>query len=60
MTKKVCRKCKIVVSGNECIICKGKDFSESSKGRIAVLDVNNSVVAEKLDIKVKGEYAIKV
>jgi len=58
MTKKACINCKIVVSGNECPLCKGKDFSETLKGRIYIFDTN-SQVAQKLEFKLKGEYAIK-
>ena len=58
--KKVCKKCKIFVKGNECPICKGNQFSESWRGRIAILDAEKSEIASKLDIRVKGEYAIKV
>ncbi len=58
--KKVCKRCKIVVKGGECPICKGNQFSENWNGRIYVLDPNKSEIAQKIDIKVKGEYAIKV
>ncbi|MBI2671231.1 DNA-directed RNA polymerase subunit E'' [Candidatus Woesearchaeota archaeon] len=58
--KKVCRKCRIFVTGNECPICKGNDFSESWKGRIYIINPEKSEIAKKTDIKVKGEYAIKI
>lgn len=58
--KKVCKKCKLFVEGNECPICKGNQFSTSWQGRFYVLDVNNSEIAKKAGITVKGEYAIKV
>ena len=58
--KKVCRKCKIFVRGNECPICKGSNFSENWKGKIIVVDAERSEIAKKIGIKVKGEYAIKV
>lgn len=58
--KKVCKKCRIFVTGNECPICKGTDFSENFKGRLYIIDANKSEIAKKLDIKVKGEYAIKI
>lgn len=58
--KKVCKKCKLFVEGNECPICKGNQFSTSWQGRLYVLDVNNSEIAKKAGITVKGEYAIKV
>jgi len=60
MKKKVCKKCKIFVSGNECPICKGNQFSTNWQGRINILDVENSDIAKKIGIKVNGEYAIKV
>ena len=60
MPKKVCKKCKIFVKGDSCPICKGNQFTTTWQGRINILDVNKSMIAEKVDIKEKGEYAIKV
>ncbi len=60
MKKKVCKKCKLFVEGNECPICKGNQFSTNWQGRLAILDPNKSIIAKKLQIKAKGEYAIKV
>jgi DNA-directed RNA polymerase subunit E" len=58
--KKVCKKCKIFVTGNECPVCKGNQFSNNWQGRITILDPEKSAIAKKIGIKVKGEYAIKV
>lgn len=60
MKKKVCRKCKIFVEGNECPLCHGNEFTESWQGRLYIIDTNKSDIADKIKIKVKGEYAIKV
>ena len=60
MKKKVCRKCKLFVEGSECPICKGNQFSTNWQGRIHILDSNKSFIAGKMEIKNKGEYAIKV
>lgn len=60
MKKKACKKCKLFVTGETCPICKGNQFSENWQGRIIILDPVKSIVAQKLDIKTKGEYAIKV
>jgi DNA-directed RNA polymerase subunit E" len=57
--KKVCKKCKIFVSGNKCPICEGNKFTDNWKGKIVILDSIKSEIAAKLEIKVKGEYAIK-
>jgi len=58
--KKVCKDCKVFVKGSECPICKKNQFSESWTGRINVVDVNKSEIAQKIGIKVKGEYVLKV
>ncbi len=60
MKKKVCRRCKIFVEGEECPLCKGDSFSTNWKGRLYIVDANNSLIANKINIKVKGEYAIKI
>ena len=58
--KKACKKCKMLVEGNQCPGCKGNSFSANWQGRLFVNDVKNSMVAEKINITIKGEYAIKV
>ena len=58
--KKACTKCKIFVDGSECPLCKGSQFSTNWKGRVYIIDPNKSMIAEKIDIKVKGDYVIKV
>ena len=60
MKKKVCKKCKLFVDGNECPLCKGNRFSTNWQGRMYILDSNKSIIANKIEVTVKGEYAIKV
>ena len=60
MKKKVCKKCKLFTANDTCPICKGNDFASSWKGRIIIEDPEKSEIAQKLGIKVKGEYAIKI
>ena len=59
MKKKVCKKCKLFVEGSICPVCKGNQFSVNWQGRLYIVDANKSMIANKIDIKVKGEYAIK-
>lgn len=59
MKKKVCKSCKLFVEGPQCPICKSKQFSTNWQGRLHIIDANKSMIANKIDIKVKGEYAIK-
>jgi DNA-directed RNA polymerase subunit E" len=58
--KKACKKCKLFVEGEICKVCGSTNFTTSWQGRLFVKDVEKSMIAEKVEIKVKGEYAIKV
>lgn len=59
MKKKVCKTCRVFVEGGECSICKGTNFSTNWQGRLSVTNVEKSKIAQKLEIKQKGEYAVK-
>ena len=58
--RKVCKKCRLFVEGATCPICSGNQFGDNWKGRIYIADPNRSEIAQKVGLKVKGEYAIKV
>jgi len=58
--KKCCKTCKIFFDGNECPLCKKNQSTTNWKGRLYVLDAKKSMISEKIGIKEKGEYAIKV
>jgi len=58
--KKACRKCKLFVDGDTCPNCGSNSFTNSWQGRLFVSDANKSMIAGKIGITVKGEYAIKV
>lgn len=58
--KKVCKKCKLFVKGNECPNCHGTDFYTTWKGRIIILDPAKSEIAKKMGVDKVGEYAIRV
>jgi RNA polymerase subunit RPABC4/transcription elongation factor Spt4 len=58
--KKACKKCKLFVEGDTCPNCKISNFTTSWQGRLFITDVENSLIAKEIGIKVKGEYAIKV
>ncbi|MBI2499188.1 DNA-directed RNA polymerase, subunit E'' [Candidatus Woesearchaeota archaeon] len=59
-TKKVCKKCKLFVTGPQCPICHGNEFTDNWKGKLVILDPTKSEIAKKIGINAKGEYAIKV
>jgi len=58
--KKSCKRCKMLVEGSTCPACGSDSFSTSWQGRIFIHDAQHSLIAEKVNLKTKGEYAIKV
>lgn len=59
-SKKACKKCKLLVEGSVCPICKGNQFVDNWKGRLIICNPDKSIIAQKVGLKVKGEYAVKV
>ena len=57
--EKACKLCNAIYEGDKCPKCGAKEASESFKGRIVVLNPEKSEIAKKLNIKDKGNYAIK-
>lgn len=57
---KACRECKILTEENVCPICKSTELSEDYSGLLIVLDPENSIMAEKMEIKEAGRYALKI
>lgn len=57
--KKVCKKCKIAIEGEKCPICQGTEFTSSWKGKIIILNKEESEIAKKLKIEKEGTYAIR-
>jgi RNA polymerase subunit RPABC4/transcription elongation factor Spt4 len=57
---KACKICKkIYDSGEKCPRCSSKESTEGFKGRVYVLNSEKSEIAKNLDIKEKGNFAIK-
>ena len=57
---KVCKRCKRFVLGPTCPACNTGEFSRSWKGVVYISDPNGSEVADVLEIKAPGKYAIWV
>jgi DNA-directed RNA polymerase subunit E" len=57
--KNACKRCKLLFEGSTCPMCKSDGVTSSWQGKIYINDANQSMIAEKINIKVKGEYAIK-
>ena len=58
--EKACKICnRIYESGEKCPDCDSKESTESFKGRVIVINPEKSEIAQKLNIKKKGNFAIK-
>lgn len=59
-TEKACKSCKTIFEGtNKCPKCGSDLFTDSFKGKLIVLNPEQSEVAQNLKIKEKGKYAIR-
>ena len=59
MPEKACRSCNLLSAGPVCPACKSANLSDDWSGLIIVLDIK-SEIAEKMNIKATGRYAIRV
>ncbi|HDR53067.1 MAG TPA: hypothetical protein ENN60_00100 [archaeon] len=57
---KACRKCRLLVKGNNCPACQGTDLSPTWAGLVEIIDLEKSEVAKKMKASVPGKYALKV
>ncbi|OYT40340.1 MAG: DNA-directed RNA polymerase subunit E'' [Candidatus Altiarchaeales archaeon ex4484_43] len=56
---RACRKCHRLTEGDVCPVCAGPT-SQYWSGYLAILDPDKSEIAKKMNMKVPGEYALKV
>lgn len=58
---KACRDChKMVEIGKAVCTCGSNSISSDWNGYVAIIDVEGSEIAEKLEISKAGKYALKV
>lgn len=58
--QKACKLCNTIFeSGEKCPKCGAKEYAEMFKGRIVILNPEKSEVAQKINLKEKGNFAIK-
>lgn len=56
---KACKICRTIHEEEKCPKCNSKENTESFKGRIIVVNPEKSEIAQKLNLKEKGNFAIK-
>ena len=58
--RRACRNCKIIIEENICSICRGTDLSDDYSGLLVVLEPEGSQMAQQMEIKKEGRYALKI
>lgn len=58
--KKACKKCRTIYTGAKCPKCGSEEAADTFKGKVVVLNPEQSEIAKNLKIKEKGEYAIRI
>ena len=59
--EKACRDChRIIEPGKAVCACGSNSMSQDWSGYVAIIDAEGSGIAEKLEIKKAGKYALKV
>ena len=56
---KACKICKTIYYEDKCPKCGSKEFTDSHKGKIHVLNSEKSEIAKKMNLNSNGEFAIK-
>jgi len=57
--EKACLNCKRVYEGDRCPNCNETAPSETIKGRVHIFNPEESQIAKNMNVKNKGEFAIK-
>lgn len=57
--QKACKICNTIYEGDKCPKCDSKESTEAYKGRIVMLNPEKSEIARKINIKDKGNFALK-
>ncbi len=58
--EKACRQCKAIYEGSACPQCGSHDSVDAFKGKVEVLNPEQSEIANNLKIKKKGSFTIKL
>ena len=58
-TEKGCKKCGTIYEGDRCPNCGSQEYVEEIKGKVVILDEQNSEIAKRMRITKKGSYLIR-
>lgn len=54
-----CKKCMLLTEQEKCPLCGG-ELSKEWQGMLVIVDHGKSIIADHMEIKVNGKYALKV
>lgn len=60
MSEKACTTCHFITKENACPKCKSSSLSDDFSGLVIIFDPQGSAIAKAMNIKEKGQYALKV
>jgi len=60
MSERACRDCHRIVKGDDCPVCHSGALSSDWSGYVIIIDPARSRIAQKMDIKTRGKFALKV
>jgi len=58
--EKACKKCRLIVKGDVCPVCKDSQLTKTWEGYIVLMNVEGSEVAKALGATTPGRYALKI
>lgn len=58
--ERACKTCRIVHEGAKCPKCKESNSIDTFKGKVEILNPDESEIAKELKIREKGLFAIKL
>ncbi|MEM3402677.1 MAG: transcription elongation factor subunit Spt4 [Candidatus Hadarchaeales archaeon] len=60
MKEKACKNCNFITTGNVCPACGSSALSTDWSGYVIIRNVEESLIAKKMNITRPGKYALKV
>jgi len=60
MSEKACTTCHFITRENTCPKCKSSFLSDDFSGLVIIFEPQGSAIAKAMNIKEKGQYALKV
>ena len=57
--EKACKICRAIYEGSKCTSCGASESTDSFKGKVAVLNPEDSEIAKKLKLEKKGNFSLR-